>query len=90
MPCNGYLGHPFENKRGKNCVENLSGEAEKKEKTECAVIAPSDSLSLSLDSVCLLPVKSSIVYAHCVKKREPVEPLSWPLRGSMLDAATSH
>jgi hypothetical protein len=35
-PCTGYLGYPFENKRGKSNVENLARSVDKEEKTEGA------------------------------------------------------
>jgi hypothetical protein len=39
--CTGYLWHPFQNKRGKSCVENLVRDVDKEEKIGVVVIITS-------------------------------------------------
>jgi len=38
VTCTGYLGHPFQYKQGKSCVENLVSDVNKEEKIGEVVI----------------------------------------------------
>jgi hypothetical protein len=39
LSCAGYLGYPFQNKQGKNCVENLARDVDKEETIGVVVIS---------------------------------------------------